>query len=657
MNMEKNVKNKFFLILYILFMTVFQTAIISCGGGGGGGGMVAFNGSSSTLHNGGWGTGSQTGGGLGGASIEETAGLLISQMAALDVSTVTINLTINGTPYPAINADATTTTAVLPRINPGDIVSGTAAIHLTDGTTRTANLDETEAQINGTLKFKVPYSYTAKDLSGAQVAAGTYFARDGIHLETVTVDPIAGWQCVQDGTTHYGGYVTGVRGDITLNAVQGGGTPVLTASASPNVLYARTASSDTATITITGVTGTNPPIIGPDMILNYNTLTQTGPDSYTVDIKIAKNQSGAPVWFNDDSTASVTITDDSGATTSVPLTLKNIYSYTLQKPDGTPVGIPTQIQAGGTLAFNTAKSNIGIGQVIAAFKQTDSTPVRIYKESDFPITFNSTNLTSRNITLQAIPEFTYSVKNAVDAEWTGTSYGSGADTGPLFSLQKDSSTTKEMKVILSDLSANPDISLQRTNEADNYLDISTINNGEFTVRLKDTVTLASIDPNGVIHKLTIKDNDTGVTKVIWIKIEQPIIPPCTISLQTTAPTKTYMSSSNIYQGYPANSGDHHNYTFKIVRTDDASLAFPAGTTFEWVIKDGTGNNSGVVGGTQTYTTTTQTINLTTADFGSGNDAVTYGAQGLIIRGVWCTISVPGADALVKNKEVRFVKGY
>ena len=119
-------KNKF-SALVCLFIIAIIAVITSCGGGGGGGGMVAFAPSESgtaKIHNsgdsGGWGNGNQTGSGFDpeGQSIEEEeAGLLISHMAALsDITGVTIELTINGTPYPAINADETTPTAVLPKI-------------------------------------------------------------------------------------------------------------------------------------------------------------------------------------------------------------------------------------------------------------------------------------------------------------------------------------------------------------------------------------------------------------------------------------------------------------------------------------------------------------------------------------------------------------
>ena len=224
--------NKPTFLIYIFLAVVFAAMSVSCGGGGGGGGggSISYAPNSNTPHNGGdaggWGTGTDTGGGFGGSgsSIEEQeAGLLISQMAALDVTNVTINLIINGNQQAPINADATTTTAVLPRIKPGDIVSGSTTIYLIDGSSRTAYLDETEAKLHGVLKFKVPYKYTAYDAIGMVLKTGEYFSRDGIDLTAQTSDAMAGWKCRDDGTVYYGGYITGARGDIDLEPVYAGG--------------------------------------------------------------------------------------------------------------------------------------------------------------------------------------------------------------------------------------------------------------------------------------------------------------------------------------------------------------------------------------------------------------------------------------------------
>ncbi len=186
------------------------------------------------MHNGGdaggWGTGTSTGTGFApnDPTIEEQdSGPLISQMAALDVTTVDIRLTVNGKEQPVIVADASTLKSALPKIKPGDTVSGSATIHLLNGTTRTAYLDETEATLNGELKFNVPYYYTCQKANGTIITAGEYISKDGINLSSYMEGGVAGWQCTQDGSMHGGSLVTGVRGDITLVPYYGEGVPVL----------------------------------------------------------------------------------------------------------------------------------------------------------------------------------------------------------------------------------------------------------------------------------------------------------------------------------------------------------------------------------------------------------------------------------------------
>lgn len=185
--------------------------------------MVAFAPDNNMPNNGGdaggWGTGTDTGGGgIGGSSIQEdNATLLLGQSAALSYQKVDIDLVVNGEHFAINNVTATTTTEVLPNIPLGATVSGTATIYLIGGTTRTAVLEMTEIGIHNNLVFKVPYNYTCVDASSvAEITSGTYFSRDGIDLSSFTNHPIIGWKCQEDGSVHAGGYITGVRGDITL---------------------------------------------------------------------------------------------------------------------------------------------------------------------------------------------------------------------------------------------------------------------------------------------------------------------------------------------------------------------------------------------------------------------------------------------------------
>lgn len=218
-------KRKSFPSICILLISTVLAVSLSCGGGGG---AASFSPDSNQLHNGGgnggWGTGGETGGGFGGTSIEQNnATLLIGQVAALDVTSVDIILYVNNERFEINNVDETTTTEVLPRISVGDTVSGTAYIHLTDGTTRQAQLDVSTIGLANNLKFKVPYHYICRESStGSIITQGEYFSRDGIDLSASTTGLIAGWKCTYaDGTTttHNGAYVTGVRGDIELTAM------------------------------------------------------------------------------------------------------------------------------------------------------------------------------------------------------------------------------------------------------------------------------------------------------------------------------------------------------------------------------------------------------------------------------------------------------
>lgn len=528
----------FRITIKVALICIAALMILSCGGGGGGG-MVSFQ-DNPGIHNngdaGGFGTGNQTGNGFdpqGSNSFEEESGLLISQMAALDVTTVDIRLTVNNEEQPLIVADATTTTAVLPKIKPGYIVSGTATIHLADGTARTAVLDETEATLHGTLKFKVPYNYTANDLSGTQVASGTYFARDGINLAAQTVDPIAGWQCAEDGSIHYGGYVAGVRGDITLNAVLGDGAPALTATASQNVLYATATSFDTTMITITNVTGT-PRVsdISSQLIASVPVADNPlNPTSYTLTIGFASGS----VWFDDDTAANVTITDDSGATTSVPLTLKNKYSYVLLNHAGEGGTITRGPEnAGYELTFANAKSiasaystSVPAGRSIIAFK--DTTTNTVYKEADFPITFNSTNFSSRSITLQAMLDFGMTVTGGKGDGNTHT----GTEADPYILKYNGTDNTDATKITVN-VTGNEGSIIARSDRTG--LTIGHPASGDTTQYItiqKTALAATDIPAEGLKFKITVRDYQAGAAgaadndaylnskRTFWVKIPQP----------------------------------------------------------------------------------------------------------------------------------------
>ena len=454
-------------------------------------------------------------------------------MAALSgITGITIELTINGTPYPAINADETTTTAVLPKIKAGDKISGKATINLSNGDPRVAYLDETEAALHGVLKFKVPYTYTANNLAGQPVASGTYYARDGINLSTATTSDIAGWQCAEDGSVHYGSYVTGVRGDITLNAVSASGAPVLNASASPEILYATATSGDTTTITITGVTGS------PQVSSISNELEQQGaivpdnasnPTSYTLTVKIKDDPTstmGDPIWFNDDTTANVTITDDSGAIKSVPLTLKNKYTFTVADASNSPYPQGDKDQ-GTSYSFDDLKgiipaSAIPAGREVVAFEEG----TRIFKESDSPITLGSSTFTQRLVRLKAVLDFTCSLSDGgYGTTASPLSSQTGTSTNPYLLNYYGTTTERKIQIEINDYACGSgDLTLEidqtqpniaNINNADMFDPISQTGN-HFLLKLKDDLAKNSVYIN--LIKLIATDPTTGATKDVYIKV-------------------------------------------------------------------------------------------------------------------------------------------
>ena len=222
-------------------------AIITSCGGGGGGGAVSFQGSGAKYHNGGgnsgFGIGNQTGGGFGSGSSFSSGSdeLLFESFPSFfsPIDHMDISLNINGTSSEFTGLDTNAKKDVLGLRN-GDKVSGTLYIYLEgEESPRVAVLDETEITLTTSLKFKVPYKYRAYDLVNNLLTSGEYFSSDGINLETETQGSIAGWRCDQDGSIHYGGHVSGVRGDIDLFAVDAAGaitipTPALAITDTPS---------------------------------------------------------------------------------------------------------------------------------------------------------------------------------------------------------------------------------------------------------------------------------------------------------------------------------------------------------------------------------------------------------------------------------------
>ena len=455
-----------------------------------------------------------------------------------------------------------------PKIKPGTKVHGSAVIHLQDGTARTAYLDETEAELHGVLKFKVPYYYTAKDLTGTQVASGTYYARDGINLAAQTIEYIAGWQCVEDGSVHNGSYVTGVRGDITLNAVASDDAPILRATSSTDVLFARATSADTATITITNVTGT-PQIVSISSLLDSGTFVRDSTDetkyTLTINIKTNTNPQTAvvmPVWFTDSAPANITITDDSGIQASVPLTLKNKYSYQLQTVGTEWTNDPTltstydftttavEIEQGGTLTFAAAAAELNghypTDREIVSFYYDQTTAY--YNKSPTPatITFSSASFTSRNVLLKALPNLRIS-RNINNGGYAGTTPQDGSSSRPYLLNYYGTATERKIQIEINDyacysgnLTLVPDPS-QHTN-IDTIMSTMftrTQDNNKFTYELKSGLAENSVYISPI--KLIATDPTTGATKDVYIRVMK--IQPYTVTFDTGTGNSTVAAQS------------------------------------------------------------------------------------------------------------------
>ena len=394
-------KNKIFALLCIFICLLFA----SCGGGGGGGGgAVSYAPDSNTHHNGGdaggWGTGNQTGGGMGGTSIEEAnATLLLGQSAALSYQKVDIDLVVNGVHYAINNVTATTTTEVLPKIPIGAEVSGTATIFLDNGTTRVAELEMTSIGIHNNLIFKVPYNYECID-KGTTVASGTYFSRDGIDISAYTGVRVAGWLC-SDGTMHYGGYITGVRGDITLTAVY----KVAVTSDVPEI------SRPSSLITTLGISADSG---GTALKPETAQLSVFGSSNYTYSCdatKVTVDASGAvslasgypPPLAGETVTITVTDNDDPTLYATVDLTISSQcvlamykdkashdaetspdYTKIIGGSDGTTASGNLYALAGALIEANKSALTQNTEQ-ISDWKRTTPMPMKVTKTSSIPI--------------------------------------------------------------------------------------------------------------------------------------------------------------------------------------------------------------------------------------------------------------------------------
>ena len=506
--MARKVLNVCIVVFTVLF------SLISCGGGAGGASIPA--GEYTTHNNSGWG-GNGSNGSNGGSNngVNTTGGTPI----------VVANYVYNGNSY---SKDQINDLIQVIRDNPGQ-PEGVFTVQFYvegDSDPRYARVTKTS---NGVEKFEHQYKATctnSRDTTNFPVTI-SFYKDEGINLSTQTTSNMAGWRCSGNNQL-YGSFITGMQGDVTLNAE----FATFTATPTQTELTASCDYTDTvrtrATITITNGTGSYT-LTPAD---SYLDVEHTDPSTYTYTVKLASNLThDGFIWFPDNTHSSVTITEDStGEEQILDFTLNNEYQYqvTLSATDDeNGTGYSSSFMTAQSVLCSDAISNIEssrikAGRSVVALKNTVASPPIVYLPSQ-TITFNSTDFNSRQIALQGVLDFTISAKDATNASWSGaTSFTNASNqTGMRYTLEKYSNTTKELKICLSGYSDLANLSASPTSTA-TYLDIGAINSsGEFTVKLTGNITHDSIPSSGYTYTIAITDNGTSTTKYIHVKVARP----------------------------------------------------------------------------------------------------------------------------------------
>ncbi len=399
---------KLILFSKIIAITVFCLCLIlsltTCGGGAGGGaGGMSIPASEYTTHNPtGWG-GNGNGSGTGGNGVNTTGGTPI----------VVTNYVYNGNSY---TKDQINDLIQVIRDNPSQPEGVFTLQFFVAGDTnpRYARVSKTSSGVD---KFEHQYKATltnSRDTTNFPVTI-SFYKDDGINLSAQTTSNMAGWRCAGNNQL-YGSFITGMQGDVALNAE----FSTFTATSNKTELTASTdiTNVDTTTLTITSGTGPFTIILNDSDVLQASlpALVTSNPLTYTSDITI-KVDGSSFVWFNDDRAASITIRDTgsyNGSTYDEQIktfTLKNKYKVNILNPNSTAAGVlsPNEFDAGSTLNMASLASVVSdpSPRQIVAYKDT-STGGNTYKTTD-TVTLNSSNFTSRNITLQAKLNFTATI--------------------------------------------------------------------------------------------------------------------------------------------------------------------------------------------------------------------------------------------------------
>ena len=314
---------KLILFSKIIAITVFCLCLIlsltTCGGGAGGASIP--DNQYTTHNNGGWGGNGSNGSNSGSNNGVNTTG---------GTPIVVANYVYNGNSY---SKDQINDLIQVIRDNPGQ-PEGVFTVQFYvegDSDPRYARVTKTS---NGVEKFEHQYKATctnSRDTTNFPVTI-SFYKDDGINLSTQTASNMAGWRCSGNNQL-YGSFITGMQGDVTLNAefVNFNATPTTTELTASNdysdIVRTR------ATITITNGTGSY--TLTPSN--SYLDVEFTNPSTYTYTVKLASNSTfDGFIWFPDDTHSSVTILEnDTGEQQIIDFTLKNKYKVNILNPNNT----------------------------------------------------------------------------------------------------------------------------------------------------------------------------------------------------------------------------------------------------------------------------------------------------------------------------------
>ena len=493
------------LISTCLCLSLFLT---TCGGGAGG---ASIPDNQYTTHNaGGWGGSGSYGNGTNGNGVNVSGGTPI----------VVTNYVYNGNSY---SKDQINELIQAIKDNPSQ-PEGVFTVQFYvagDSDPRYARVTKSSG---GVEKFEHQYKATLTNTRDTTNFPMTipFYKDDGINLSTQTTSNMAGWRCSGNNQL-YGSFITGMQGDVTLNAefVNFNATPTTTELTASND-YSDTERTR-ATITITNGTGSY--TLTPSN--SYLDVEYTNPSTYTYTVKLASNATfDGFIWFPDDTHSSVTILEnDTGEQQIIDFTLKNEYKYRVTlaaSDDENGTGYSSQFRTAQSVSCSEAISYIAperikTGRSVVALKNTVASPAIVYKPSQ-TITFNSTDFNSRQIALKGVLDFTYSPDTTYGYKWDTSPTGTNSNPYQVNYYGTDSNRQNQLKIQVSENAGEAsNVSIQP--ETSGLFNI-TRTGTDFIVKVKSSPDLSESNVPISPVKLTITDSTTDVQKDFYVLIKR-----------------------------------------------------------------------------------------------------------------------------------------